>query len=226
MKQYIVILLVVIILVICIYHLNNKKEHYALSPTLDIEKIKETVRQYYYNKDNRQIENLNVNKDIELLNKTLSQWLIEFKYPIGSYYVQYPDINQNYSAQTETVFPLDKSPEQLFGGVWDDQHFNQGVYYRTGGTLSQEGRTLGLQDWALKNMYGWTSWSQANYNDFKSPYSGVFSKIATGWGGTEENTGNDRGTYNKFSSDKAISDSYTGEARVKNRLIRVWRRVR
>ncbi len=224
MKQYIVILLAVIILIMLIYHSNNKKEHYDISPTLDIEKLKETVRQYYYNKDNRQIESINIKKDIEILNKSLSQWLIQFKYPIGSFYVQYADLNENYDPQSERLFPLDKSPAQLFGGRWEDQWFNDGIYFRTGGTLSQEGRNLGEQQWALKNLYGWTSWSQANYVNHDSPRNGVFSKIKVSSGATDDGGGWDTGSYNDFDSSRLVTPSI-GETRVKNRLIKVWRRV-
>jgi hypothetical protein len=224
MKQYITILLVVIILVIIILHFNNKKEHYALSTSLDVDKINETVKQYYYNKDNREIESINIKNDIELLNKTLSQWLIEFKYPVGSFYVQYADINENYDPQTERLFPADKSPAQLFGGKWEDQWPDEGIFFRTGGTLSQENRLLGLQQWAVKNMYGWTSWAQADNDAPLRGNTGVFTTKDVKPGMCDDRDGIDNGGSNNFDSSRMVISS-TGETRVKNRLIKVWRRI-
>ncbi len=224
MNQKIIILIVVIILVIIILNLDNKKEHYVISPTLEVEKLNETVRQYYYNKQNREIENINVTKDVELLNKTLYTELVQFRYPVGAFYVQYSDINENYDSQSERLFPASTSPAQLFGGKWDDQWANEGIFFRTGGTLSQENRLLGLQEWGLKNMYGWTSWAQSNYGGVGNALAGVFVEYQQKGGSTDDGYGNDNGGSNKFDSQKMALSSL-GETRVKNRLIKVWRRV-
>jgi hypothetical protein len=220
MKQYIVILIVVIILVIIILNLDSKKEHYVISPTLDIDKLNETVRQYYFNKENREIENINVSKDVELLNNTLYDELIQFKYPIGSFYVQFGDVNENYDAQSERLFPIDKSPAVLFGGKWEDQWSNDGVFFRTGGTLSMENRNFGRQDWAVKNLYGWTSWAQANSTNPELNRTGIFKLFENKGGKCDNGGGNDRGGNNIFDSLGS-----TGETRVRNRLIKVWRRI-
>jgi hypothetical protein len=225
MKQYIIILVVVIILVIIIFNLNNKKEHYVISPTLEVDKINETVRQYYYNKENRQIENINVTKDLEIIDKTLYDELVEFKYPVGSFYVQYPDINANYDPQSELLFPIDKTPEKLFGGKWEDNWWEDGIFFRTGGTLSQENRNLGLQEWAVKHMYGWTSWAQPHYSEPSENLRGVFTTKDQKEGRTDGGGGgNDNGGSNTFDSNRMVLSS-AGETRVKNRLIKVWRRI-
>lgn len=220
MKRYTIILVVVIILVIIILNLDSKKEHYVISPTLEVDKLNETVRQYYYNRENREIENINVSKDVELLNNTLYDELIQFKYPIGSFYVQYPDKNENYDAQSERLFPLDKSPGVLFGGKWEDQWGNDGVFFRTGGTVSMENRSYGRQDWAVKNLYGLTSWAQANNSSLGANLSGVFMSFDQKDGGCDDGAAHDKGGSNVF--DSLGSNS---ETRVRNRLIKVWRRI-
>jgi hypothetical protein len=224
MNQKIIILIVVIILVITILNLDNKKEHYVISPTLEVEKLNETVRQYYYNKQNREIENINVTKDVELLNKTLYTELVQFRYPVGAFYVQYSDINENYDPQSERLFPASTAPAQLFGGKWEDQWPNEGIFFRTGGTLAQENRSLGLQEWGLKNMYGWTSWAQSNYDGIGNALAGVFVEYQQKSGKSDAGYGDDNGGSNKFDSQKMALSSL-GETRVKNRLIKVWRRV-
>jgi hypothetical protein len=226
MKQKIIILIVVIILVIIIFNLDSKKEHYVISPTLDVDKLNETVRQYYYNRENREIENINVSKDIELLNKTLHDELIQFKYPVGSFYVQFGDTNQAYDPQSNTLFPVDKSPEKLFGGKWEEQWRNDGIFFRTGGTLSMENRQYGRQDWAVKNLYGWTSWAQAHNGAEDNKRSGVFKGWDVKTGRTDGGNGRDKGGSNVFDSSKmGSSAASSGEVRLRNRLIQVWRRI-
>ena len=225
MKRYIVILIIVIILVVIIFNFHNKKEHYIITPTLEVEKINETVKQYFYNKENRQIENLNVSKDVDLLNKTLYQELVDFKYPVDSFYVQYADVRENFNPQKEVLFPEDKSPEKLFGGKWKDNFQDQGIFFRTGGKLSQEKRYYGLQEWAVKNMDGWTSWAQAHYTKPDQDLAGVFTKSITITGQCDDGAGDTRGVSNLFDSSRAPVNSSVGETRVKNRLIKVWRRI-
>ncbi len=214
-------------MVIIILNLDSKKEHYVISPTLDVDKLNETVRQYYYNRENREIENINVSKDVELLNKTLYNELIQFKYKVGTFYVQFPDREQSYSAQSDTLFPVDKSPEALFGGKWEEQWGNDGIFFRTGGTLSMENRELGRQDWAVKNLYGWTSWAQGNNDNFDLNRGGVFKKPDQKNGRCDDGAGHDKGGYNVFDTQNQgqINSSSSGETRLKNRLIKVWRRI-
>jgi hypothetical protein len=224
MKRYIGLIIITIILVMLILKFNDKKEHYIVDPTMDVDKLSQTVRQYFNNRENREIETINARKDVELLNKSLSKWLVEFRYPVGSFYVQYGDINENYDAQSERLFPVDKSPEQMFGGKWTEQWPNEGSFFRTGGTLSQQNRILGLQQWAVKRMYGWTSWVQANRDNHRGSIGGVFSNIDLTRGGTDSNRGGDNGGEIKFNSGlQSIPSNF--ETRVKNRLIKVWRRV-
>ena len=227
MKRYIGLIIITIILVIMILKFNDKKEHYIVDPTMDVDKLSQTVRQYFNNRDNREIETINARKDVELLNKSLAKWLVEFRYPVGSFYVQYADINDNYDSQSERLFPVDKSPEQMFGGKWTEQWPNEGIFFRTGGTLSAEKRELGLQEWAVKRMYGWTAWVQANYWNWDNPkanISGVFTGYDSKDGPAEAGDDHDRGGETKFdSSIQALPSDY--ETRVKNRLIKVWRRV-
>lgn len=64
------------------------------------------------------------------------------KYPLGSFYVQYPIALSNDAA---IAFPARCSPANMFGGTWEEQFADEGVFFRTGGTLAGVSRTNGKQ---------------------------------------------------------------------------------
>lgn len=73
-------------------------------------------------------------------------WLKDNRYPVGSYYIQFPDANSN---DSEVAFPTSQSPANLFGGTWTRVWDNEGVFFRTEGDPYGEGqnhmRTNGKQ---------------------------------------------------------------------------------
>lgn len=61
-------------------------------------------------------------------------------YPVGSFYVQYPDAASNVDA---TAFPTSARPATMFGGTWVEQFNTENVFFRTAGTDYQT-RNAGL----------------------------------------------------------------------------------
>lgn len=79
--------------------------------------------------------------------KTPAEFVLDYIYPVGCYYTQYPDADSN----TDSVeFPTTQRPAALFGGTWAEQWSGESVYFRTRGTLSDTGRTNGKQEDAFQ----------------------------------------------------------------------------
>ena len=79
--------------------------------------------------------------------KAIADWVLENVYPVGSFYVQYPDASSNDDA---IAFPVSKRPATLFGGTWAEQFNTENVFFRTAGTDYQV-RSAGL---SLDQMQG------------------------------------------------------------------------
>jgi hypothetical protein len=167
--------------------------------------------------------NLNIKTDLFLKNKNIKNKILELAFPIGCYYVQFPNENTN---DLLKAFPDEYSPQKLFGGIWISKFTTESIYFRTDGNLSNEDRNNGFQDYAMKRLTGETGWIQGNYKGTNEG-TGVF-------------TGEDRSrkirTDDGYASDHyGIQSNYdTGnnpyipngeENRVRNRLIRVWKRT-
>jgi hypothetical protein len=102
-------------------------------------------------------------------NIELKDIIFNIRYPVGCYYVQYPENNTNIHddddieiGDLDTMLPYAKSPESLFGGKWEEKFKGESVFFRTGGILSDDTRLNGVQANAMKNLYGWTSIAQTN----------------------------------------------------------------
>ena len=105
-------------------------------------------------------------------NIDLKDIIINIKYPIGCYYIQYPENNINIHDDDgieindiDTMLPNAKSPEKLFGGKWEEKFNGDSVFFRTSGVLSDDTRLNGIQPYAMKNLYGWTSIAQTNLSN-------------------------------------------------------------
>ena len=213
------IIIILILIIFIIFFINNKKisehlvNHTNIVPLIkrcsDIEN--ETI-----------FSNINVMNTLKLNDKEFTQLVFEYSFPVGSFYVQFPDKDTSID---QNAFPIDQTPERLFGGSWQEHWPNDSIYFRTRGMLSNEERDdNGFQDYATKHLYGSTSHSQTNYYDPASGNTGAFTskkidEIGTDGGGAEM-----KGVRNylDLGSEVLLSDI---ENRVKNRKIKIWKRV-
>jgi hypothetical protein len=162
---------------------------------------------------------LNVSGDIDIDHINLKTLIINTIYPVGSYYTQYSSVDL---------------PEKMFGGIWEMQWDNKGVFFRTEGDLSNESRSNdGTQDYALRKIYGTTPFYQMNLWDLKpenkslvdSQDYGVMppnekKNISTESGGS----GTFKGGYMNFNSANGSNTSQY-ENTVKNRLFVIWKKI-
>jgi len=216
---YIIIILFVILIII---FLNKKEGLQSLSS-----EVYNNI-QHLCNKENTSyFNNLDISQSTQINNKYLNKYIIDQIYPIGSFYVQYPD--QNKSTPISTVFPESKSPSKLFPGTtWTKQWDKESIFFRTEGELSNISRLNGLQEYALKQIYGTMSWVQTNYNAPGLGNTGVFSaKANTQTIRTDSGHDNDNGHSNSFDVSSVLKPENvsSNEIRVKNRLMIVWKRT-
>jgi hypothetical protein len=144
-------------------------------------------------------------------------------YPVGSYYVQYPDASSNTDS---TEFPTSQRPATLFGGTWAEQWAAESVFFRTRGTESDDGRVNGKQ---LDQMQRITGYLNLGQRGIVGDASGALLQ-----GPTNTSTGASNGVvsgrqdfdFNSGSSpDARVSATTSGETRVTNRRIKVWKRT-
>lgn len=135
--------------------------------------------------------------------------------PIGSTYIQF--------AEDDGTFDASKSPEKLFGGTWQLKYNTESVFFRTEGSLSEEGRSNGIQGDAIRNIAGTIQIMTAN---LAAPtgvfdYTWGFDKLFTftaietqdGW----------RHANTNFRASNVVPTST--ENRTKNRKIRIYKRI-
>ncbi|EKV58135.1 hypothetical protein [Brachyspira hampsonii] len=85
--------------------------------------------------------------------------------PIGSVYFQI--------AKEDGSFDDNESPENLFGGVWELQYADEGIFLRTEGGNSNENRVDGVQGDAIRNMTGTFQYGVQSSANQTNLYSGV-----------------------------------------------------
>lgn len=178
------------------------------------------------NKENiSHINRLDIGNWAEINNVYLDDYIINLLYPIGSFYVQYPDKDK--AIPLTIVFPESKSPNTLFPGTtWTKQWNTESIFFRTEGELSKVSRTNGLQQFGLKQLYGKMSWVQPGHNPLVN--SGVFSgNINTAKIMSDYGAGDGAGHRNIFDLKKVLKPENVSpnEIRVKNRLMIVWKRT-
>jgi len=148
--------------------------------------------------------------------------LIDVVYPVGVFYTQYPDVDSNVET---TAFPTSRSPGTLFAGTTWVEQFTDGVFFRTKGGNSAESRADGVQDYALKQLTGHTSYVQADYWRRAAGQTGVFaSGVDQQTGGTDSGSSSDSVVRSYFDSAIQALPSQT-EVRPKNRLMKIWKRT-
>ena len=148
--------------------------------------------------------------------KTPANFLLDYVYPVGCYYTQYPDASSNTDA---TEFPEAQRPATLFGGTWVAQWDTESIYFRTNGTLSDTDRTNGKQEDAFQGFKITKSGSSLN------PANGNWSDNYV----VQVTTPNTAGQTANFGN--IVADATHGtprissETRAVNRRIKVWKRT-
>lgn len=140
--------------------------------------------------------------------------------PIGATYIQF--------AEDDGTFDASKSPEKLFGGTWQLKYNTESVFFRTEGSLSEEGRSNGIQGDAIRNITGnFDSYhnNNGNHNNWKnSPFSfSYFTSPPSGFNPSGANNGILTHININFNASKVVTTA--SENRTKNRKIRIYKRI-
>ena len=214
---FIIILLLILILIIIFLKKNEGLQILSSEVYNNI--------QFMCNKDTLSyFNNLDISSSSKIKNKILNLYIFDQIYPIGSFYVQYPDTDTN-----SNMFPDSKSPNSLFPGTkWQKKWDTESIFFRTDGKLSNYERVKGLQEYGLKKIYGTMSWVQSNRWNPGSGNEGVFGAKPTIKDiYLDGNKSEDLGHRNLFDINAFLNEKYISkeEIRVKNRLMIVWKRI-
>ena len=215
-----IIIIISIILILFIYFINNKKKENLVTTTnIDTYLKKCSIG------NNNLYSNINILNNLLINDRKFSDFVLDYAYPIGSFYVQFPDLNKSikiYSSETAIAFPDSQTPEKLFGGYWQEQWPTESIYFRTRGMLSNENRNdFGFQNYATKHLYGSVD-SYGKYNG-EDIVSGAFKKIDSPNKIYSSNLQREISKINlNLQSQINVSDV---ENRVENRVIKIWKRV-
>lgn len=169
---------------------------------------------------NSQVKINNLNSDL------LDGWhlsdILNYVYPVGCFYTQYPSVASN---DKNIAFPISDEPATLFGGTWTQVWNTDAVVFRTEGTPIESetsGRTNGLQTDQFQGHYvsmgyGSAGLSNGSYGIFVDDYSGTVN----GW--------EHYGAY--WRNLELVTNPIYGtlrcgaETRARNRLVKIWRRT-
>ena len=208
-------ILIILILVIILFILNYKNHN----ENFDVTELDELL-DCSTDTTNNIVFNTVLTKNITINGKELRTYLLDIAYPIGSFYVQFPDVSHN---QVSQAFPNDISPQTLFGGVWELMWERDDVFFRTEGYNSNTDRDLsGIQPDAMIYLQGSTSWIQTNYGYDGQGSTGVFTVLTAGVN-TDQGNGSSTGSRNFFELSAGIQTG--SEVRVRNRIFRIWKRI-
>ena len=155
--------------------------------------------------------------------KFKKQAIFDIIYPVGCFYVQYPDAASSTDA---TAFPTSTRPATLFGGTWVSQFDTENVYFRTAGTDYQT-RTTGLSaDQFQSHLHNIATATGTDKVLVASPtYSGASKN------GGAYNAAQTTATENSAVTKNYLADGANGTPRVgavtepRNRLMKVWKRT-
>ncbi len=222
MNKYIIILIIILILFMLISIIKKNNEHYSAESLIN---IFSPCREY--DNSTATFNSVNITDILRLGSgqnvKTLKDYILDRLYPIGSFYVQYPDKNSNYDSD---AFPVSKSPGKLFGGDWQEQWPDESIFFRTRGPEAKENRVKGFQGDALKMFVGKTALMQSNRWIPGYGNNGIFGGgIHLEAIGTDAGDSSDIGHVNYFDSAYQSNMSKL-ETRVRNRQIKVWKRIK
>jgi hypothetical protein len=168
--------------------------------------------------------------DADIANKG---WVRDFIYPVGSYYTQYPNASSNTDS---TEFPTAQRPATLFGGTWAEQWATESVYFRTRGTLSDSGRSSGKQSDQFESHTHTATTASSGSHTHDPSVTNLWGLRTNGAGPLQGLPGgSQRQEYaagSMFNSAGAHTHTLTtaatggsGETRVINRRIKVWKRT-
>jgi hypothetical protein len=155
--------------------------------------------------------------------------IISGVYPVGSFYVQYPDAD---SSTLSVAFPDAYAPAALFGGTWIKQWDTENIFFRTEGTDYQT-RTTGLSADQIQEHYHADSLAApahthpigTNYTVNAGTAKAVMyrntSGDASGAASATALTGSVGAATNGASS--TLRSGVVTEPR--NRLVRIWKRT-
>ncbi|MEI0492058.1 hypothetical protein R4J17_06405 [Brachyspira intermedia] len=143
------------------------------------------------------------------------QEVIDLLNPIGSTYIQF--------AEDDGTFDASKSPEKLFGGTWQLKYNTESVFFRTEGSLSEEGRSNGIQGDAIRNIQGEYGYFihgglQITSQLFSYNHLGKIDSYLLGGQWTDLDAGKI-----VFNANSVVPTA--SENRTKNRKIRVYKRI-
>jgi hypothetical protein len=220
----IIIIIFLIILILFLFFINNKKrEHLVNNKNITplIKRCTEILNETVYS-------NINVMNKLSINDTEFTELVFNFAFPVGSFYVQFPVKDKNineYSSIDEIAFPDEERPERLFGGSWQEQWPKESIFFRTRGMLSNEDRDeRGFQDYATRHLYGYMSQSQTDYYNIGAGNTGVFSVKKLDEIGTDGGGNKMHGLKYFFNLQAQILPSDM-ENRVKNRRVKIWKRV-
>ena len=158
-------------------------------------------------------KNSDANNSLQEQLKNLINSLMNKIHPIGSYYIQL--------SKPDGTFDDTEAPSKLWEGtVWKLLYNTESIFLRTEGSLSENGRSNGIQGDAGRNATGGFYLIYAKNNT-----SGVFydaDQLGNGSGLPDYNPYWQVGRINMD-----LSRAYTtaNEFRVRNRLIRIYKRI-
>ena len=174
-KIIIIIAIVILILIIYLTNIKNKyNEEFRIDDNTNSNLSTASsnfMNNQIYNYPNIQITNsLNI-KDVEF-----KKYINNKKYPVGCYYIQYPDSKVNEDKKKKlTPFPDNNSPGNLFGGEWVIQYNTESIFFRStniiksADNISLDERKKGLQNYKQIKLAGATAWAQSSNGDFPIP---------------------------------------------------------
>ena len=149
------------------------------------------------------------------LKEAIDKLILNKSCPIGSTYIQFAEDNGTFDAS--------KSPEKLFGGTWQLKYNTESVFFRTEGSLSEEGRSNGIQGDAIQRFtsaFRSYSWITANGQNgvLKWEYRTDYSRAST-------EPANLNTSDILYTLDSNLQIRSSNETRSKNRKIRVYKRI-
>ncbi len=211
--------------------INSKKELFTNDNIINNEAFTYFMK-LCDNKEKAYFSTLNTSSNFTIGDKQINLYIYDSMYPIGSFYVQYPDILTN---NKNTEFSSKYNPNTLFSGTkWVAQWNTESIFFRTEGELTTENRTTGLQGWAIKNIKSSMSYVQpdnggqsSNWAKVADPGEGVFAGKPNTINMTSD-SGFGWGLGHKLIFDTQFvlpNNTSETETRVKNRRMIVWKRT-
>lgn len=164
--------------------------------------------------------------DLDIRSLTYDQDMKNRLYPVGSFYVQYPDAASNIDA---TAFPVAQRPATMFGGTWVEQFNTEAITFYTGDEAGDQTRTAGLQADQMQIITGEMNAIYTSGGSVAGPLrggssvSGAFKNgAATNWLPAVDTGAGKQMHFDSSGSPNARTGTQT---KGKNRLIKLWKRT-